>query len=245
MRIIDSHMHLGEDLLFSTDDSEEVLLKAMDDHGISAMIVQPGIVSRDQKKAHERIQRFASSNPGRCFGLACFNPLMDEAAYADLVRWTVRDLGFKGVKLHTNAFCMAPTHPAAQKIFRVAEELDIAVMIHTGNGLPNALPSLCIPAAREHPGMRIVLANAGGGTFGADAIVAAEICPNVYLETSWVTHYDLSVMVKRLGEQRVMFGTDLVKNIPIELAKYRAIGLSETQLEWCFHRTAESVFRIG
>ncbi len=130
MRIIDAHMHLGEDLLFSTDDSEEVLLKAMDDHCIAAQIVQLGIVAWDQKKAHERIRRFAASHPGRCFGLACFNPLMDEAAYADLVRWTVRDLGFKGVKLHTNAFCMAPTHPAARKIFRVAEELNIAVMIH-------------------------------------------------------------------------------------------------------------------
>ena len=245
MRIIDAHMHLGEDLLFTTDDSEEVLLKTMDDHGITAQVVQPGIVARDQKKAHERIRRFAAANPGRCYGLACFNPLMDEAEYADLVRWTVKDLGFKGVKLHTNAFCMSPQHPAAQKIFRAAEELDIVVMIHTGTGLPNALPSLVIPVARELPRVRIVLAHAGGGTFGADAIVTAETCPNVYLETSWVTSYDLVSMVKRLGERRIMFGTDLVNNVAVELAKYRGIGLSESQLEWCFHRTAETVFRIA
>ena len=140
MRIIDAHMHLGEDLLFTTDDSEEVLLKTMDDHGITAQVVQPGIVARDQKKAHERIRRFAAANPGRCYGLACFNPLMDEAEYADLVRWTVKDLGFKGVKLHTNAFCMSPQHPAAQKIFRAAEELDIVVMIHTAPGCPTRFP---------------------------------------------------------------------------------------------------------
>ena len=93
--------------------------------------------------------------------------------------------------------------------------------------------------------MRIVLAHAGGGTFGADAIVAAETCPNVYLETSWVTSYDLASMVKRLGEKRVMFGTDLVNNVAVELTKYRSIGLSESQLEWCFHGTAETVFRIA
>ena len=92
MRIIDAHVHLGEDLLFTTDDSEEMLLKTMDDHGIAAQVVQPGIVARDQKMAHERIRRFAAANPGRCYGLACFNPLMDEGAYADLVRWTVKDL---------------------------------------------------------------------------------------------------------------------------------------------------------
>ena len=51
-------------------------------------------------------------------------------------------------------------------IYSVAEELDIVVMVHTGNGLPNALPSLPIPVAREHPKLRIVVAHAGGGTFG-------------------------------------------------------------------------------
>ncbi len=244
MKIIDAHMHLGEDLLFNSDDSEETLLRTMDEHGISAQVVQPGIVARDQVKAHERIRRFADRNPGRCYGVAVFNPLMEEAEYGRLVRWAVKDLGFLGIKLHTNAFCMAPGHPAARKIYSVAEELDIVVMVHTGNGLPNALPSLLIPVAREHPKLRIVVAHAGGGTFGADAIVAAETCPNLYLETSWVTSYDLAAMVKRLGEQRVMFGTDLVNNVAVELAKYRSAGLSERQLEWCLGKTAASVFKI-
>jgi len=76
------------------------------------------------------------------------------------------------------------------------------VTVHTGNGLPNALPSLLIPVAREHPKLRIVVAHAGGGTFGADALVA------------------------------------------VELAKYRSIGLSESQLEWCLGKTAASVFKL-
>jgi hypothetical protein len=42
-----------------------------------------------------------------------------------------------------------------------------------------------------------------------------------------------------------MFGTDLVNNVAVELAKYRSIGLSESQLDWCFHRTVETVFRIA
>ena len=244
MRIIDAHMHLGEDLMFGTDDSEETLLAAMDANGISIQLVQPGIVARDQEAAHERIARFAGANPGRVYGISCFSPYLPEETYMDRVRWAVRDLGFRGVKLHTNAFCMAPSHPAAEKIFRIAGQLDIPVMIHTGNGLPNALPSLCIPVARKYPHLRIVLAHAGGGTFGADAVVVARECPNVYLETSWVTVYDLAAMVRTLGPERVMLGTDLVPNVPVELAKYRAIGLSEPQLEWCLEKTAASVFRI-
>jgi predicted TIM-barrel fold metal-dependent hydrolase len=244
MKIVDAHLHLGEDLMFLTDDGEDDVLVAMDANGLEAAIVQPSIVSRDQRAAHERIRRFADLHPGRVYGIACFDPLMDDGEYAGLARWAVKELGFKGIKLHPGAFNIAPSHPAAQKIYRLAEELDIPVMIHTGSGLPNSLPSLCIPVAREHPGLRLVLAHAGGGTFGSDAIVAAEVCPNVFLETSWTTVHVLRRMVERLGERRVMFGSDLLLNIPVELAKYRAIGLSEERLEWCLGRTAVEVFRL-
>ena len=79
MRIIDAHMHLGEDLIFSTDDSEELLLKTMDDNGIAAQMIMPGIMSRDQKKAHERIQAFGRSHPGPAYGIAVFQPLSRRA----------------------------------------------------------------------------------------------------------------------------------------------------------------------
>jgi hypothetical protein len=42
-----------------------------------------------------------------------------------------------------------------------------------------------------------------------------------------------------------MFGTDLVNNIAVELATYRTVELTEGQLEWCFAKTAQSVFRIS
>ena len=245
MKIIDAHMHLGEDLIFNTDDSEEVLLKTMDANGVASLMLQPGIMARDQRKAHERIHRFSEEHPGRVWGIACFSPYIEEAEYLKLVRWAVKDLGFKGVKIHPNAFCMAPTHPAAEKIYRVAMELDIAVMIHTGNGLPNALPSLCIPPAKKYPKLRFVLAHAGGGMFGADAIVAAQQCENIYLETSWTTVCDLEAMIKTIGAQRVMFGSDLVCNVPVELAKYKSLGLSEEQLECCFAKTAAEAYRLG
>ena len=81
--------------------------------------------------------------------------------------------------------------------------------------------------------------------FGADALVVAQECPNVHLETSWTTVYDLEAMVKKLGPERVMFGTDLVGNVPVELAKYRSLGLSEGELEWCLGKTAQNVFRLA
>ena len=244
MRIIDAHMHLGEDLMFLTDDSEEDLLRSMAANGVDELMLQPGIVAKDQMRAHERIAAFSAANPGRVHGIACFNPFMDEEEYRRLVRWTVRDLGFVGVKLHPYAFCLSPTHPAADKIFRTAAELDVAVMIHTGNGVPNALPALVLPAARKYRDLRIVMAHSGGGMYGGEAVIVAEECPNVFLETSWMPVYELANAVKTIGCERVMMGSDLILNTASELAKYRSLGLSEAQLEWCLEKTARKAYKL-
>jgi hypothetical protein len=223
MNIIDAHMHLGEDLIFLVNDTEEQLLSAMDANSVRTLMLQPGIVTPDQVRAHERIRDFALANPGRIYGIACFSPYLDAAEYAHLARWTVEDLGFKGLKMHPYAFCHAPGHPAAEKIFRAAADLGVPVMIHTGNGVPNALPSLCLPMARKYKDLTIVLAHAGGGMYAAEATIVAQECPNVYLETSWVPIYELQGMIDKLGPQRIMFGSDLANNIPVELAKYRSL----------------------
>jgi len=245
MKKIDGHMHLGEDLLFLTDDSEETLLRTMDENGLDAFMLQPGIVARDQRKAHERVAAFASGHPGRAYGIAVFNPLIDADEYLRLARWAVRDLGFVGLKLHPYAFCLSPSHPEAEKIFKAALELDVAVMIHTGNGVPNALPTLCLPAARKFKDLRIVLAHAGGGMYGAEATIVAQECPNVYLETSWMPVYEIDNAIKKLGCERVMMGSDLVANTAAEIAKYRSLGLNPAQLEGCLGKPAAAAYKLS
>ncbi len=49
--------------------------------------------------------------------------------------------------------------------------------------------------------------------------------------------YDLAAIVKQIGPRRVMFGSDIPLNMASELAKYRSLGLSESDLEWCLART--------
>ena len=112
-------------------------------------------------------------NPGHC---GVF-PESDREEYEECTEWAVKDLGFKGLKLHTAAFCCSPMAPQAEKIFEAAARLHVPVMIHTGAGLPNALPSLSIPMARKYPGLKIVLAHAGGGMFGQDALVSRDGMP--------------------------------------------------------------------
>ena len=120
----------------------------------------------------------------------------------------------------------------------------VAAMVHTGPGVPFALPSLCIPAAQRYPGLKIILAHAGFGVFSAEAQVAASICGNLYLETSWCIGEDIRWMISTIGPDRVMMGADLASNVPVEIAKYRALDLEREVYDKVMGGTAIDVFKL-
>ncbi len=243
--IIDAHMHLGEDLMYNSDDGEEDILNYMSENRIDGVILQTGLVTNDARKANERIYRFSKHYPGKIWGMLALSPYMPEEEYINFAKWAVNDLGFVGLKLHPYAFCASPTSPQAQKVYLAAELLHKPVMIHTGNGVPAALPSLVIPVAMAHPNIKFVLAHSGNTMFGEEALIAAKLCSNIYLETSWTTVYFLKSFIKELGAERVMFGVDSPpSNCSIELAKYYSLHLTNEQYEQVFSKTAISVFGL-
>lgn len=242
--ILDAHMHLGEDIIFNTDDSEEALLAYMSEHGIDAALLQTGILPNDPKKANHRLYELTKKYPGKFYGAAVLSPYKEREEYEAFMHWAVKDLGFKALKLQGFAYCAAPSAPQARKIFETARELKVPVIIHTGNGVPVALPSMAIPIAKEFPDLKIVLAHSGGGMYGCEALVAAQTCENIYLETSWCTVLDLKSFVDTIGCSRLMFGTDVPLNAGVELAKYRALKLTDDQYEQCFWRTARDVYGL-
>jgi predicted TIM-barrel fold metal-dependent hydrolase len=90
----------------------------------------------------------------------------------------------------------------------------------------------------------VVLAHAGFAIFAAEAIVAAQVCPNIVLEPSWCASYQVAEMVRAIGAERVMYGSDHPSNVASELAKLRAIGLAAEQLGLVLGGTAGRVFAL-
>jgi hypothetical protein len=123
--------------------------------------------------------------------------------------------------------------------------LDVPVIVHTGLGVPWSLPSLSIPQARRHPQLPIILAHAGHGLYTDEAYVAASECPNIYLEPSWSPVHKVKWLIDKLGAARILFGSDLPGNVPVELAKYRALGLSAEDLSRCLGGTCTKLFRLA
>jgi predicted TIM-barrel fold metal-dependent hydrolase len=245
MPVIDAHAHLGTSLQSGVTISEDALLGAMDRHGIDAALVmpqpQPGL---EVAAEHDRIARAAETHPGRIFGMVNLSPLVGEAAYRRETVRCIAGLGFKAIKIHPLGHAVAPNSRHAEIAFALGRELAVPVIIHTGTGVPLALPALAIEPALAYPDVTVSLAHAGFSIYAAEALVAAKVCANIVLEPSWCTAGQIAGMIGALGSGRVMFGSDHLTNIPVELAKVEAIGLAGADRDAYLGGTARRVFAL-
>jgi len=241
---IDTHAHLGECCVFGLLSTEEEMLRRMEECNIDATIVQPYPGAKEAKKTHDQIADLCARHPGRFFGLASLSPHNDTAVYEREVERCIKDLKFVGVKLHTIGHGVNPLSDDGDRVFAAAHALGVPAMVHTGPGVPFALPSLCIPAANKYPGLSIILAHAGFAVFSAEAQVAASVCGNLFLETSWCIGEDIRWMINTIGADRVMMGADLPSNVPVEVAKYNALDLEPEIYDKVMGTTAIDVFNL-
>jgi len=244
--IVDAHTHLGYDYVFEEDFSLEDLLTNMEKNKVDISLVQPGTVL-DLKtviKQHNAIADLSKKMPGRIFGMANPNPHLPRNEHRKELERCINDLGFVGVKMHPLAHAVNPNKSTGRKVFEAALDSGVPVMVHTGSGIPWSLPSALIPTARDFPDLKIVLAHSGSSIFASEAALAAQLCPNIYLETSWLPGSTIHMLCKTLGADRIMFGSDHGENVATELAKFRTMGLTDAELEWCLGKTAAKVFKI-
>lgn len=243
--IIDAHCHLGRSAVTGVEIDEETLLATMAANGLGAAMVMPqphqGL---DVAPIHDRIARFMAAHPGVIHGMVNLSPRLDEAAYRAEVERCIRGFGFRAIKLDPSVAALPSNHPRCELVFATAREFGVPVIIHTGLGVPNALPALAIPPALRYPEVTVVLAHAGFAVFADEAIVAAQVCPNIVLEPSWCASHQVAAMVRAIGAERVMYGSDHPSNVASELAKIRSIGLDEAQRALVLGGTARRVFGL-
>lgn len=244
MQVIDAHAHLGSCRIFDLEVRAEELLGVMDKHEIDAAVVMPFPGAAQPIRVHNEIADLAQKHPGRIYGMVNLNPHCDRDEYESEVRRCVEGLGFVGVKLHTVGHAINPLSADASKVFELGRELEIPVMVHSGPGIPFALPSHCLPRAQEFPEVPIIIAHAGFTILTGEAFAVAKASPNIYLESSWLFADDLKWLISALGAERVMMGTDLPRNVGPALAICDSTGLTEEEKRLYLGGTALNLYKI-
>jgi uncharacterized protein len=243
--LIDAHQHIGDCRVFDLDVSEEAVLLAIEEHGLDHVLVMPFPGARDPAAVHDRIAAMSVKTSKCVRGIVNLNPHQDHASYAAEAERCITELGFVALKLHTLGHAVEPDSVDGRMVFAQASRLGVPVIVHTGGaGEPFASPTHVLQLAREWPELTVVLAHAGMGVATSEAALVAELCPNVYLETSWCGTLDTAMLVDKLGPGRLMLGSDAVENLSVEIAKFHALGLDGVGLERCLGGTAAAVFSL-
>lgn len=243
--IIDSHQHLGSCFVFDINVTREEQIKTMNDNGVETSILQlfPGV--SNYKEQNDNITKLCKESPKRFLGLIDINPHLPEKEFNFECDRLIDTGVFKAIKLHTIGHSISPLANDADKVFNFARKNNIPVMVHTGPGVPFSLPSLVIPRAKEYEDVNFILAHSGGSQiFSTEAFVAASVCDNIFLETSWTSIGDKSWFINAFGSERIMFGADIPINASVELFQFRALNLSDKDIKNIMAETAKKIFKI-
>ena len=161
--------------------------------------------------------------PDRFYAYAMINPLAEGAAVSQ---------GLDAICLFPAMHRYSMHDPRVRPLLQQAEAQGCAVFVQCGVltvgvrkklGLPSPFdmrfsnPIDLHPVATDHPRLRFVVPHFGAGYF-REALMLAELCPNVYLDTSssnaWMRYdgLDLKTVLARslavAGPQRLLFGSD-------------------------------------
>lgn len=133
-----------------------------------------------------------------------------------------RPLGAKGIKIHPAEGRFFPRDERLWPVYAKAQELGLPIISHGGqfmmySAVPYTQPTNFEPILESFPKLKLVIAHMGHG-YWDESVFLAEKYSNVYFDTSAVvssvedvqvlTDEGAADLIRRLGVDRVMFGSD-------------------------------------
>jgi hypothetical protein len=236
MRIIDAHCHIGEGRYKRLTASE--LIALMDENDIEKAVVCPveEHITVYNREGNDYILRAMKEHPDRLIGFATVNPWYGDSAVEELRRAIGE--GLRGLKLNSALQGYFINDELVYPAIEAAQDLGIPVYFHTATPV-FALPLQLADLAGEFPRVNFIMGHMAATDFWIDVVPAAEMCPNIYLETSLRSPGVLRIAVEQIGVRHLMYGSDVPAScMKMELAKIDRLALSPVDKERIFSGTA-------
>jgi hypothetical protein len=197
----------------------------LDLHGIQRTALIASIPG-DEKSVSDAVAK----HPDRFYGYFMLDPTQDDAL--NRMKAAVNDPNLHCVCLFPAMHTYSIADPRVVPLLELASDNNMSVFVHCGTisigvrkklGLPSQFdmrysnPLNIHPVALHFPRVRFVIPHFGAGLL-REALMLADLCPNVFLDTSssnrWMQYegVDLRSVFRRaidvVGVERLLFGTD-------------------------------------
>lgn len=216
--VIDTHVHIGTSLNFVM--KEEDVLYSMDKYGIDVAVVSnceaashdhdrkllPGEMQTSGIECLRRSLKFARENKGKIYLQHWIKPMEEiTAQLKDLIDENIDVI--RGIKFHPYHSGVAFTDESCEKYVRLAAEFNLPVISHTGTEFDDN-PKRLFEMAKKYPGTNFVMVHLGLGSDNKEAIELCREQKNLYGDTTWVSVKSALEFINRVGDERLMFGSD-------------------------------------
>ncbi len=221
-RKIDAHEHVWED-----SGHIDAQIDFADRLGIDRLAISRPLLQTTPKEATPEAFREANNtilkamkrHPDRYIGMMYVNPLYGKESLEEIERCI--DLGMVGLKVYYQVKINSPLfYPIIEKF--IDRKMIILMHAHCGLGVggkrpkygniqPNAsIPEDFVEAAERYPEAMFQYAHTGGGGDWEYACKTMKDYPNIYVDTSGSNNAGnmIDYVLKYLGEDRMLFGTD-------------------------------------
>lgn len=226
------------------------LIEEMNTSGVDVSINLP--ILTHASSFEKLINSFAEKNEQekRIINFAPLHPLIDDLKSSIK---KVKDLGFKGVKLHPYFQSFAVDSIESERLIGYASEYGLITVIHAGSdasypGDRSSAPEKLLKLFKDVEPKNVVLAHMGAQGFWDD--VLSDMCGlDCYFDTS----FSMDIMPKQLfkniinkqGDDRILFGTDSPWKKQTEYLKLiKEIGLSQETLNKILDENAKKLLNI-
>jgi predicted TIM-barrel fold metal-dependent hydrolase len=215
------------------------LIAAMDDAGIGRAAVSAGDVvdldrlseqiavgGRSEAAAdNERVRRRCASWAGRLLPFYFADPYRDVAGYRAVAA------SYRGLEISPAVHGFRFDDPAVAALMDVADAVRHPVYV-VCLGRPGAGAGDLVALAKRFPRVTFVFGHCGHTGLDASGLARIAPCANIVAETSGCFTVIVQLALRRLGPDRVLFGTEYPLQHPsVELAKLAALQLPPADLD--------------
>lgn len=205
VEVFDAHAHIGADVDGRTMTAEG-MRERMEAAGVRRSIVFPlndPNARDDYSGPNDVVWNAHEEHPGFFVPFFRLNPHLDyEKEFARCL-----DRGFEGLKLHPVSQKFELDDPRVVRLFAMAAEADLPVLIHAGFAMERIVEPL-LPTVERFPDLRLILGHAAMVEV-LEAVRRFGDHPNVLFETSVVRAKDLYVLFSTLDPSRISYGSDI------------------------------------
>ncbi len=202
LELFDAHTHLGQNDPDGMHQSPQELLAVLGSARARGCFVFPMHEPEGYPEANDFVIEAAAEANAGWVPFCRVKP--GENALEEAERSLAR--GAKGIKLHPRAEQFTLDHPDVARLFALADERRLPILIHAGRGIP-ALGEHVIAHASRFPGARVILAHAGVTDLAWIWRAVADL-PNVLFDSAWWLPSDLATLFTLVPPAQILFASD-------------------------------------